>query len=305
MSNPARTVFSVIGGILILFILLMAVTGWRTVDQAETCAVLELGRLVDHAGPGFHIVKPLITNYDCFQTQQTLYQTVVDAQGDADFLDTPVEIKTSDGQTATVEFNIAFHIEPDNVEFVRSKIASNMTEVNTRVVANFGRSVPRDIAPQFTAESLYGIGRIEYERIVREELVGIFLIRGVTLDSFELRDVNFKEDYEKTINDQQIAREKIQTAQFEADAAVYKAQENVALAKGQAEATIERAKGDAESLLINARAEAESIALRGLALRDNPVVLKLEFIQNLATANWMMIPWEDMQAFLPLENMLP
>ena len=119
MSNPAKTVFSVIGGILVIMVLIMAFTGWRTVDQAESCAVLELGAVVGHAGPGFHIVKPLITNYDCFQTQQTLYQTVVEAKGDADFLDTPVEIKTSDGQTATVEFNIAFHIEPDNVEFVR------------------------------------------------------------------------------------------------------------------------------------------------------------------------------------------
>lgn len=298
--NQGCLTWVVIG--LVVVVVVGGITSIRIVDQAKTCAVLRLGKVIGAAEPGLHFVSPFITKYDCFRSQQTLYQTSKDAIGDADYVDYPVEIKTSDGQTAFVEFNIGFHVDAENVEFVRSDVASTMDQVNTRVIANFGRSVPRDVAPEFTAESLYGVGRVDFEKKVGEQLEVIFASRGITMDSFSLRDVNFNPDYENAIEQQQIAREYIQTAQFQAESAVYEAQREAELAKGAAQATIERAKGNAEAVRINAAAEAEAIRLRGAALRENPEILKLEFINALDKANWMLIPWEDVQPFLPLED---
>ena len=67
-------------------------------------------------------------------------------------------------------------------------------------------------------------------------------------------------------------------------------------------ASIAGGSGAAEAQKISAAAEAEAIRLRGQALQDNPSVLQLEFVQQLGTSNWMMVPWEQVQGFLPLQT---
>lgn len=289
-------------GLIVFGIFIFATLSVRIVDQGETCAVIRLGRVVGSAEPGLHFVVPFVTNYDCYTSQHTLYQTAAGAVGNADFLDVPVEIKTGDGQTAEVLANTVFRIPPDNVIYIRTEIGNNMDEVVKRVVANYARSVPRGLAPNYTATQLYSVGRNEYSNAIMEEMARVFEANGVELVSFEIRDINFDPTYEQTIEDQQIARERIEKAQFEAQSAVYEAQRVAELAKGDAQATIERARGAAEAQKISAAAEAEAIRLRGQALEENPSVLQLEFVQQLGTSNWMMVPWDQVQGFLPLQT---
>lgn len=281
-----------LGGVLILAgVALLAALSVRVVDQGEACAVIRLGRVVGSAEPGLHIVMPFVTSYDCYRSQQTLYQTAQAMTGNADFLDVPVEIKTGDGQTAEVLANTIFRIPPENVEFIRTQVGNNMEEVVRRVIANYSRSVPRSLAPSYTATELYGAGRNEYSVEIFDSLAQHFDENGVELISFEIRDINFDPSYEQTIEDQQIARERIEKAQFEAQSAVFEAQRVAELAKGEAQATIERARG-----------EAEAIRVRGEALRENPSVLQLEFVQQLSSSQWMMVPWDQVQGLLPLQT---
>lgn len=287
--------------LIVVGLALAAIFSIRIVDQAEACAVVRLGRVVGVAEPGLHFVVPFVTSYDCYRSQHTLYQTAEGAMGNADYLDVPVEIKTGDGQTAEVLANTVFQIQPENVVRIRTEVGDDMDAVVRRVVANFGRSVPRSLAPNYTATQLYGIGRNDFSDEILENLAISFAENGVELVSFEIRDINFDPNYEQTIEDQQIARERIEKAQFEAQSAVFEAQRIAELAKGDAQATIERARGDAESQKIRASAEAEAIRLRGEALRDNPTVLQLEFVQQLGTSEWMMVPWEQVQGLLPLQ----
>lgn len=286
-----------------MVVLLVIFTAVAIVDQNETCAIVTLGSVTGEARTGFNLKWPLITGYDCYNRQPVVYQTVKDGVGDADFLDFPVEIKTSDGQTAFVEFNLTFHVDPENVIQVRSSVANDMRSLVTRVVANFSRSLPRDLGAHYSASSLYTAGRVDYGNEIENELRPLFAQYGVTLDQFELRDINFDDAYETAIENQQIARENIETAQFQAEQAVFDANRTAELARGDADAAIEHARGEAESTRINAAAEADAIALRGEALEQYPTVLQLNFIEALNSANWMLIPWEQIQPFLPLEGL--
>jgi len=270
------------------------------VDASESCAIVEVGQVVGQAHTGFQLVWPLITSVSCYPRQVHIYQTVVDAKGDADYVDFPVEIKTGDGQTAYVEFNLVYYVPPENVEKIRREVASNEDELVTRVVGNYSRTVPRDLAPDYTASQLYGIGRVDYEGEIDKQLRVIFASYGVVLDRFALRDVNFDDEYEKTIEGQQISREQIETEGYKADAAVFTARQTAALAKGEADAEIERARGHAEAVRIQASADAESIEIRGSALQKFPEVLNLEYIKVLPTAQWMLIPWDQITPFMPL-----
>lgn len=288
--------------IIVVAVLLLGglVPSIRIVDANETCAITVLGDVVGEAKTGFQLVKPYITSLDCYPRQVNVYSTAQNAEGDTDYTDYPVEIKTADGQTAYVEFNVSWSVPHGNAVQIRSEVAANVKDLVSRVIGNYARSVPRDLGPQFTAEQLYGVGRTDYEKIISEELALIYADYGVVLDRFVLRDINFDPDYETAIEAQQIARERIETEGYNADAAVNTARGVAAAAKGQADAEIQLAIGYAESVRIRAAADAEAMELRGEALQNNPQILNLEFIEALESANWMMVPWDEIQGYLPV-----
>lgn len=274
----------------------------RIVDAKEVCAITQLGTVTGAARTGFQLVTPFITNLDCYPRQVNVYQAAQDAQGQTDFLDYPVEIKTGDGQTAHLDFNVSFYVpDGESAVNIRKGVASDIDTLVNRVIAIYARSVPRDLGPQFTAEELYGTGRAEYEQLIEDELRKIYADYDVELDRFVLRDINFSPEYEASIEAQQIARERIETEGFNALAAVETANGVAATAKGEADAEIERAKGYAEALRIKSAADAEAIRLKGEALRINPQVLNLEFIQALPSSNWMMIPWDQVAPYMPVD----
>ena len=261
----------------------------RVVDQSKTCAIVVLGDVKGEAKTGFQLVAPLVTSLDCYSRQVTVYQTGSEQNKAADYWDYPVEIKTGDGQTALASFNVSYHVEQKNVLLIRSFVATDADDLKERIIANYARSIPRDIAPQFTATDLYTTGRTRFEQLVKEQLRVKFAEFGVTLDDFTLRDINFSEAYEGAIESQQIAKENIETEKYNSEAAIYTAQ-----------SAIEKAKGAAEAVKIAAEAEAYALKMKAEAIKNDPALLQLEFIQALKTAQWMMVPWDQVQGLLPL-----
>lgn len=293
--------------VLLALIVIGALAGIRVVDPSETAAVVVLGEVRGTAGSGlsWNLPWPLAT-YDRYQNRLVVYQTSkVDEDtgeilGDAEYMDTPVEIKTEDGQTATVEFNIGFHIEEKDVTYVRNSVSSNMKDLVERVIAFHGRSVPRNLAAEYTAEGLYAVDRAKFEAACKAELSVIFAEYGVVLDEFALRDVNFSKLYEDSIEAQQIARENIETEAYNADAAVNTAKQTEELAKGTAAAALLQANAAAEATKLQADADAYAIEAKGLALRSNPEVMNLLFFDALKEAEWMMVPWDSLEGYMPV-----
>lgn len=106
-----------------------------------------------------------------------------------------------------------------------------------------------------------------------------------------VRKITFDEDYVQTIENQQIAQEKIQTAEFDSQAAAFDAQaaireaegikeKNILLAEARAEARRVEALANAAAIVVEAAAEAEAIELQGSALRANRDMLQWTFIQE-------------------------
>lgn len=304
MVNNRGQIAASIGAILGLLVLIAVIAwvGWfRTVDQGETCVVVKLGKVSHVAPTGVSWSFRGTNRYICYDSRMVMYQLATDAQGNADYMDWPVTANTSDGQKVTITANVSFHVNPEQVIVVYGTQGRKMEEVKERVVANFTRSVLRNLAPFYQAEDLYTKGRLDYESAVEDELRILFSERGVTLDSFRLRSITFDPDYVQAIENQQIAQENIETKQYESEQAVYEAVRAAELAKGTADARIEQARGEAEAVRIAASAEAAAIMLRGEALRLFPEVLQLNFINELSDAKWLMLPNTGITQFLPLD----
>lgn len=303
-NQKGQASWGMVGGIILVLVIIAlgAWLGWfRTVDQGETCVIVTLGKVTGYAPTGVSWKFRGTNRYFCFPSRNVMYQVAQNAEGNADFMDYPIGANTSDGQKVELTANVTFHVEPEDVEFVYSEVGQTMDDVKERVVANFTRSMVRNIVPNYEALDLYTSGRVNLEEELREALAIMFAERGVTLDDFQLRSISFDADYAQVLENKQVALENVHVKEYEAQQAVYEAKRTAELAKGEANAAIERARGDAQAVILSAEAEARAIVLRGEALRDNPEILQLEFIQNLATAKWLMLPSEGITPFLPLD----
>lgn len=289
----------------------------KIIDASKSCAWVRFGKVVGEAKTGMQFTNPFNAKA-CYPRQSVLFQTAKDETGDgrvdsqADYYDFPVEIKTSDGQSAMVEFNLKFHVEPSCAVTLRNEVASNTNDLVMRVVNNFSRSMPRDIAPLYTAQELYGQQRVDYERDIRNGLpetddrpaiIGLeakFLEDCVVLDEFLLRDINFDPAYEATMEQKQIQMENVTVQKFVADQAVENKRATVTNAVAAADAAIETARGQAETVRLMAIAEAEAMRAKGKALQEYPEMIQLKFFDALGTANWSLIPWDSVGGYMPL-----
>jgi regulator of protease activity HflC (stomatin/prohibitin superfamily) len=158
-------------------------------------------------------------------------------------------------------------------------------------------------AESHTAEDLYsGEGIFSDEDEVEKALAGEFEKFGVTLDDFLVRKIDFDEDYIRAIEQQQIAEEAIETAQYQADAAEYEKQGEIRLAEAKAEGTKLQAAADADRQRLLADSEAYSIRARGEALEEFPGLVQWEFVRNLASVQWGILPSEGLVPLIPLPS---
>jgi len=288
----------------VVLIVLVIVLGSsaRTVDAGETCVVVRFGEIRGHLSQGLHFVTPLVTSLRCYPLRTVVYETSDQPnESKADYTDFTVDANTSDGQQVQITFGVGFHIEPDEAEYVYRNVGATTIQVVERVVKFNARSVVRKIAQDFEASALYTGDIFRFEEDIRVQLETLFAAQHITLDTFALRKIAFDENYVQAIEQQQIAKEGIETARFQSQAAEFEANRTAALAKGDAQASIERATGNAEAVRIAAAAEADAIRLRGEALKSFPEVLQLNFIEALRTIQWMVLP-SDIVPLIPFES---
>jgi regulator of protease activity HflC (stomatin/prohibitin superfamily) len=233
--------------------------------------------------------------------------------GDADrrtgtYQDYPTDTTTADGQQITVKYSVRFRIDPAKITQIANGIG-NEEQVVEKVVKFHTRILARNIPKEYEALDLYTGNiqqvQVEFENQLRPLLDG----KGVILEAFGLRQIDFRDDYVQAIEQKQIEAENVTTERNRAEQAKWRAQSAIEEAKGEAQATIENALGDAEKIKLLAEAEAESIKLKGESLKQYPEVIQLEFVVSLSNpngkVNWGIMPQESVMPFLNVtpENM--
>jgi len=274
--------------------LLLFLTATVRVDAGEACAVTRFSAVSREVGPGLHFRIPGVEDFHCYSTRTTFYEVLEQGAGagnsGADFLDTPVDGVTNDGQPLTITFNLRYRIPAENVGEIYANIGRTMQQVNENVVKFHARSITRQQVQTFSATDLYS-GALDTVSRDIEALVAPRLAESfVELEYYELKRPQFQEAFTEAIEQQQIAREQIETRQNEAVAAEQEAIRVANLARGEAEAQQIRAAG-----------EATAIALRGQAVRDNPEIISLNYIEALRTINWAILDGESVTPFLTIQ----
>ncbi|MDY7079412.1 MAG: prohibitin family protein [Chloroflexota bacterium] len=291
--------------VVLIFGMLVVGLTYTPVEYGTVALVKRFGGLTGVVfEPGLHWRIPFVDQVVTVPTVVQSYETSDNpgASG-SDYTDNPVTAQTVDGQQITIKYTVLFRIPPGQkaVDIVQN--IGLPREVVENIIKAHSRNLARLWAQNHTAEDLYsGEGIFSYEDEVEQALIQEFERYGVILNDFLVRKVDFDEDYIRAIEQQQIAEEAIETARYQADAAEYEKERQIRLAEADAERVKLLAGADAESQRLLADAEAYSIESRGKVLQQFPEIVQWEFIRNLQSVQWGILPSEGLTPLIPLPS---
>ena len=272
----------VIGVIIFVVVLVVLINSFVVVQAGNVKVLTQFGRTVGVTfNPGIHMKIPFVQNTVNYSIRQVTYETSdFPESSQAMYPDFSVDTTSSDGQQIQLKYTIRFAIDGKQAEWILNNIGT-MDQLVEKVVKTEARSLSRNIPKKYTAAQLYSEQVFDVQTEIGDTLNPIFQENGIILDEFLLRKIDFTEEYFSVLEENQIAEERIVVEQ------------NV----------LEQEKIKKEQAIIQAEAEARTIEIRGEALKENPEIIQLEFIQKLApNIQWGILPEGGVIPFLDLSN---
>jgi regulator of protease activity HflC (stomatin/prohibitin superfamily) len=163
---------------------------------------------------------------------------------------------TSDGLPVTLDVSIRFHIDPDNVWKLHQQIGPDFID---KVVRPQSRAAVRMEFAEFTVVDVYSGKRQQIVQKIQHELSKKFQQNYLVLDEVLLRDIRFPDEFQRAIEDKQVAQQDAQKMVFE----------------------VKRAESEKQQKIIEAQGEAEAIRKKADALAQNPQLIQYEYIKRL------------------------
>ena len=179
---------------------------------------------------------------------------------------------TSDGLEARVDITIQYHVDPAYALEVFKKYPRKDWE--DRTLAPILRQIVRDIIAGYRGTDTIPM-REEIARLIEErfrEALEELGVRGIVIDSVNLRNIDLPENFKKALEDKLAAEQRKIQAEYERERIITlanaSATEAILKAQGEAEAELLRAKAEAEALVVRANATKRQIELIAEAFGD-------------------------------------
>lgn len=245
-----------------LVILLIILDGLVSVPAGHVAVIYDRTRGVLHEElpEGLHLKIPFWQTSELFDTRlKTINFSSVNR--------TQIQGLTKDGQSIGLDITIQYRIPKDKASEIYQTIG---TDYANKVILPESRKAIRDEITAFDSTELFAEGK---RKGAAEEMASALtkslLDNEIELLDVVLRDVNFSEAYLNSIEEKQIAQQKIQKANND----------------------LARIKIEKEQRITIAEAEAEAIRVKGEQLRLNPQVIQFELVQKIAPGiSWGVLP---------------
>jgi len=254
---------------------------------------------------GLHLIIPIVEReylYPIYWQTYTMSNLTDEAM--ADFAD-DIRARTSDGQEVELSISVIYRIDPEQAVSIHIDWQDRYTQDFVRPVV---RGHVRTEASQFTVQEVNSQARKDLELAVARDLDEEFSAKGIILDQFLVRDVEFTEQYAHAIEEKQVALEGIFKAESQAEQVRKNAQGEKdrieTVAQGQKEKLILEAEGQAQAIKLEAQAQADALTLIGEALNNDQDLLTYKYIDKLAPNIRAMLVPNDTPLILPMHEMM-
>lgn len=230
-----------------------------TVPAGHRAAVFNMFNGVEthNLSEGTHLIIPIVespTQYDVRTQTYTMsgYHDEGEKSGDD-----AIYALSSDGQTVKLDISIRYHLDPDKVWQVHQLVGPNYLE---KIIRPQSQTTVRNAVAKYTVTELYSSNREKIQSQMREQLQADMDKYHIILDEILVRNVGFSDEFAKAIEQKQVALQEAERMKY-------------VLLKEEAEKNRK---------IIAATGEAEAMRRRGQALRENPSLVRYEYVQKLA-----------------------
>jgi prohibitin 2 len=207
--------------------------------------------------PGTNILIPGLQKPILYDTRvQTYTMSATYAEGERRG-DDAIETLTKDGQMVRMDLSIRFHIDQTRVTNLHREIGPDYIN---KVVRPEIRNQIRLAVSGYPVTEVYTEKRSEIQNQTQQNLKKKFYMSYLILDEILIRNISFSPEFEKAIEQKQIAQQDSQRMQY----------------------VLEKERQEKERKIIEAQGEAESIRLKAIVLAQNPALIQYEYVQKLA-----------------------
>lgn len=249
-ENTKKIAFGVVG---IVLLLILVLSGFRTIDSGEVGVVTRFGKVTGRIlEPGAHVVTPLVDGVTKYNTKKVTYETSTAEKqktSEADYKDFTVDTNTEDGQPVDIAYTVRFSVDPTRATWVAQNIGGQDALVE-KIVKTESRIWARNVPRRFSAEALYtGEGSQKVQEEISVQLKPVFEQNGLVLDTVGLREIVFDDNYISAIKAKQVAAVQVETEQNKAAQAKFRKEASITDAEAQAQAqSLQRATLDPQVL---------------------------------------------------------
>ncbi len=249
---PKRAIAA--GAAVVVALVLLFSTAY-TIDEGERGVILRLGRVVGEAGPGLHFKIPFINS-----VEKISVQIQKEAFEKTDVADTRLETYSRDQQPATIAMAINYHVTDASAVYAQFGSLENMKQ---RVIISRAYDKLKTVFGQFDAADAIQkrtVLNAEVFEAIRKSVAG-----PVVIDSVQIEDITFSQQYESAVELRMQAIVKQQQAEADKQKRIIDADASAYEVKAASDAK-------AHQIEVQGKAEAGAIQARGEALRNNPAL---------------------------------
>lgn len=233
--------------VILIAIGFLALSGLRSIGAGDVGVQFSRmsGVLPEELDEGWHWVIPglvQITHYSI--RSQTYTMSAMIGEGvvrDADTLWVP----TTEGLKVGMDLTVRYRLKPETVDQVHQKLGPNFAE---NILRPSIRATLRLIVSEYGIMDVYGPKREEIQQKAETKLKERLAKDGIEIESIMLRDVFFTPEYQKSIENKQIAQQQAQQMEFVLEKEQKEAERKKIEAEGVKMATIIKAEGQAQAL---------------------------------------------------------
>jgi regulator of protease activity HflC (stomatin/prohibitin superfamily) len=207
------------------------------VQAGEVGVIKRFGAVVEGTfDPGIHFKIPLVDDVVIFSTIKKTYETsLVPESSLSDYPDIIITANTADGQEIKMGVTARFMIDPAWAPWILAHLGNERNYVES-IVKTEVRNTCRRVPNKYAASMLYTSRSYDAQQEMYNEIGPKFAANHIILDEFNIRQIDFTENYKTAIENKQIAMENITTERNKAEQAKYMAEQQVTRAQGEATA---------------------------------------------------------------------
>ncbi len=220
--QPTTSIFNLLGGIIVAFIVLVAFNAFVIINPGQAGVLSILGKAQDGTLlEGIHFKPPLVSTVDVYDITVQKFEV-------------PAQSATKDLQDLSASFAINFRLDPVKVVEIR-RTQGTLRNIVTKIIAPQTQESFKIAAARRTVEEAI-TKRTELKNDFDLALNSRLEKYGIIVLDTSVVDLAFSKEFSKAVEEKQIAEQRAQRAVYIAQEASQEAQADINRAKGKAEA---------------------------------------------------------------------